>query len=159
MPARWRTRAIDQSPPIEAHIQRLKRYADVSLLQTLRLVEEVRGEQEQCEVEKFIDWRVDQDTLMLELKCRWRGFTETWDTYEDVKLHLWLQQSIRKDILEFLHAHQHANPILQNVYNRLNSQTKDYKVTSHSQKNDRGRGKNRGRGHSLPYIDGSQEDG
>jgi hypothetical protein len=72
----WKIQAIDQSPPIEAHIQRLKRYADSSLMKPLRLIEEVRGEQEQCELDKFIDWRIDQDTLMLELKCRWRGFTE-----------------------------------------------------------------------------------
>ena len=140
----WKIQAIDQSPPIEAHIQRLKRYADSSLMKPLRLIEEVRGEQEQCELDKFIDWRIDQDTLMLELKCRWRGFTEAWDTYEDVESHLWLQQSIRKDILEFLHAHKHANPIVQKVYNRLNSQTKDYKVTTHSQTNGRGRGRSRG---------------
>jgi hypothetical protein len=40
----WKIQAIDQSPPIEAHIQRLKRYADSSLLKPLRLIEELRGE-------------------------------------------------------------------------------------------------------------------
>lgn len=136
----WKIGSLDNSFKIEAHVQRLKRYADSSLMMPLRLIEEVRNEQEDCELDSFTDWRINRDTLMVELKCRWRGFTKAWDTFEDVETHLWLQKRIRKEILEYLHSQADLDPTIRSLLGRLESQ-----LGNKRRNNGRGRGRGRGR--------------
>ena len=80
--------SIDLSNTLEAHVQRLKRYADSSLMRPIRLLEEVRNEQNEYELDKFLDWRINRSNLNVELKCTWRGFSAAWKTYEDIETHL-----------------------------------------------------------------------
>ena len=45
---------MDKSNILEAHVQILKHYADSSLERPVQLVEEVRNEQNECELESFL---------------------------------------------------------------------------------------------------------
>ena len=81
----WKIESLDRQRTLEVHVQRLKRYSDASLNAPQRPIEEVRGKQEQYELDHFVAWQVQRDTLRVELKCRWMRFSEVWDTFEDVE--------------------------------------------------------------------------
>ena len=150
----WKIESLDGQRTLEAHIQRLKRYSDASLNAPQRLIEEVRGEQEQCELDHFVAWRVQRDTLRVELKCRWRGFSEAWDTFEDVESHLWESSSIRKDIINYLHLHKDQDPIIKALLSRLVSQLKktDLPAGPKNKSKSRDKGRSRGRGKAKANV-------
>ena len=113
---------MDLSTTLEAHVQRLKRYSDASLMRPVQLLEEVRNEQNECVLDHFLDWRINRSNLHVELKCRWRGSSDAWDTYEDVETHLWTNKVIEQDILKYLDSKKGDHPVMRDLLGRLRSQ-------------------------------------
>ena len=77
-------------------------------------------------------------------QCRWRSFTEAWDTFEVAKTHLWLQKRIRKEILEDLHSQVDLDPTIRSLLGRLESQ-----IGNNRRNKKYGRGRGRGRGQNT----------
>ena len=136
----WTVLALDDKTKFEAHIQRIKRYSDASLNRTRALNLQAQNELDQFEVEKFVGWRLSENGLQLELKCRWRGFTDAWDTYEEVERHLWEFTPLRKTLVAYLEQHQDKSVVINALLNRLRSVLKRAHITartSHERKHKR----------------------
>ena len=120
----WSLRALDDRTVRTAHVQRIKRYSDSSLNRTRALNLEAQNELDQFEVEKFLKWRFNPDDQRIELKCRWLGLTDAWDTFEEVERHLWEFKDIRNNIIEYLTKHQNTHKEIRSLLGRLRGKHK-----------------------------------
>ena len=125
----WSLRALDDKTLIDAHVQRIKRYSDASLNRTRALNLQAQNELDQFEAEKFMDWRVNPSGQRVELLVRWKGFTDAWDTFEDVESHLWGFAQMRKDIIKYLARHSGAHTAIAALLGRLQSRSKSRTIS------------------------------
>ena len=74
-------------------------------------------------------WRLGSQNLGIELKVRWAGHTEDWDTWEKIEHHLWSFKQVRQDIVAFLAKYKNAHTTLASMHSRLLSKLRSSKIS------------------------------
>ena len=86
----------------EAHVSRVKLYADKSLYVTESLKNQADYSHSKYEVESFLSIRIKEKEF--QLLVRWRGFTQEYDTYENLSD---LYEDVPQLILKYLSESEH----------------------------------------------------